>query len=69
VAATTRAVVGRDEAVSSVSAPALVAEMLGQAADAVDGGVHGRHPVEIGSGGYNATLLSALVGPSVRSRW
>ena len=28
-----------DEAVSSVSAPSLVAEMLGQAADALDGGL------------------------------
>jgi protein-L-isoaspartate(D-aspartate) O-methyltransferase len=53
-----------DEAVSSVSAPWLIAEMLGQAADAVDGGLHGRHVLEIGSGGYNAALLRELVGPS-----
>jgi protein-L-isoaspartate(D-aspartate) O-methyltransferase len=53
-----------DEAVSSVSAPWLIAEMLGQAADAVDGGLHGRDVLEIGSGGYNAALLRELVGPS-----
>jgi protein-L-isoaspartate(D-aspartate) O-methyltransferase len=53
-----------DEAVSSVSAPWLIAEMLGQAADAVDGGLAGRHVLEIGSGGYNAALLRELVGPS-----
>src|SRR4051794_14787017 len=53
-----------DEAVSSVSAPWLIAEMLGQAADAVDGGLLGRHVLEIGSGGYNAALLRELVGPS-----
>jgi protein-L-isoaspartate(D-aspartate) O-methyltransferase len=53
-----------DEAVSSVSAPWLIAEMLGQAADAVDGGLRGRHVLEIGSGGYNAALLRELVGPS-----
>ena len=52
-----------DEAVSSVSAPWLIAEMLGQAADAVDGGLAGRHVLEIGSGGYNAALLRELVGP------
>jgi protein-L-isoaspartate(D-aspartate) O-methyltransferase len=38
-----------DEAVSSVSAPWLIAEMLGQAADAVDGSLTGRHVLEIGS--------------------
>ncbi|MFY1573270.1 methyltransferase, FxLD system [Verrucosispora sp. WMMD703] len=53
-----------DEAVSSVSAPWLIAEMLGQAADAIDGGLAGRHVLEIGSGGYNAALLRELVGPS-----
>ncbi|GIH16071.1 methyltransferase, FxLD system [Rugosimonospora africana] len=53
-----------DEAVSSVSAPWLIAEMLGQAADSVDGGLHGRHVLEIGSGGYNAALLRELVGPA-----
>ncbi|MDT5025612.1 MAG: protein-L-isoaspartate(D-aspartate) O-methyltransferase, partial [Micromonosporaceae bacterium] len=53
-----------DEAVSSVSAPWLIAEMLGQAADAVEGGLVGRHVLEIGSGGYNAALLRVLVGPS-----
>ncbi|WP_426638065.1 methyltransferase, FxLD system [Planosporangium sp. 12N6] len=53
-----------DEAVSSVSAPWLIAEMLGQAADAVDGGLLGRHVLEIGSGGYNAALLRELVGPA-----
>lgn len=51
------------EAVSSVSAPFLIAEMLGQAADAL-GGLEGRHALEIGSGGYNASLLQELVGPS-----
>ncbi|MBL7487884.1 methyltransferase, FxLD system [Frankia sp. AgB1.9] len=51
------------EAVSSVSAPYLIAEMLGQAADAL-GGLEGRHALEIGSGGYNASLLRELVGPS-----
>ena len=34
---------------SSVSAPYLIAEMLGQA--------QGRHILEIGSGGYNAALV------------
>lgn len=53
-----------DEAVSSVSAPWLITEMLGQAADAVDGDLTGRHVLEIGSGGYNAALLRELVGPS-----
>ncbi|MEW2538582.1 methyltransferase, FxLD system [Micromonospora chalcea] len=53
-----------DETVSSVSAPWLIAEMLGQAADALTGGLHGRHVLEIGSGGYNASLLRELVGPS-----
>jgi protein-L-isoaspartate(D-aspartate) O-methyltransferase len=53
-----------DEALSSVSAPWLIAEMLGQAADAVDGGLAGRHVLEIGSGGYNAALLRELVGQS-----
>ncbi|MGC4804984.1 methyltransferase, FxLD system [Micromonospora sp. DT233] len=52
-----------DETISSVSAPWLIAEMLGQAADAL-GGLHGRHVLEIGSGGYNASLLRKLVGPS-----
>ncbi|GAA5200793.1 hypothetical protein GCM10023322_79460 [Rugosimonospora acidiphila] len=53
-----------DEAVSSVSAPWLIAEMLGQAADAFDGEMYARHVLEIGSGGYNAALLRELVGPS-----
>jgi len=52
-----------DEAISSVSAPWLIAEMLGQAADAT-GGMAGRHVLEIGSGGYNAALLRELTGPS-----
>jgi protein-L-isoaspartate(D-aspartate) O-methyltransferase len=53
-----------DEPLSSVSAPWLIAEMLGQAADAIDGGLAGRHVLEIGSGGYNAALLRELVGES-----
>ncbi|MFC4588555.1 methyltransferase, FxLD system [Sphaerisporangium corydalis] len=52
-----------EETISSVSAPFLIAEMLGQAADAL-GGLDGRHVLEIGSGGYNASLLRELVGPS-----
>ncbi|MEH1128359.1 methyltransferase, FxLD system [Micromonospora sp. CPCC 206061] len=45
-------------AVSSVSAPAIVAMMLEQA------GVRpGDRVLEIGSGGYNAALLAELVGP------
>ena len=52
-----------DETVSSVSAPWLQAEMIGQAADALCG-LRGRHVLEIGSGGYNAALLRELVGPS-----
>ncbi|MFI2279012.1 MULTISPECIES: methyltransferase, FxLD system [Catenuloplanes] len=52
-----------DEAISSVSAPSLIAAMLGQAADALDG-IEGRHVLEIGSGGYNAALLRELVGPA-----
>lgn len=51
------------EAVSSVSASWLIAEMLGQAADAA-GGLGGRRVLEVGSGGYNAALLCELVGPS-----
>ncbi|WP_460309009.1 methyltransferase, FxLD system [Actinocorallia aurea] len=51
------------ENISSVSAPFLIAEMIGQAADALDG-LEGRHVLEIGSGGYNASLLRELVGPS-----
>jgi protein-L-isoaspartate(D-aspartate) O-methyltransferase len=51
------------EAISSVSAPYLIAEMLGQAADAL-GGLEGRHALEIGSGGYNSSLLRELAGPS-----
>ncbi|MFF0255956.1 methyltransferase, FxLD system [Micromonospora zamorensis] len=50
-----------EENISSVSAPFLIAEMLGQAADAL-GGLRGRHVLEIGSGGYNASLLRELVG-------
>ncbi|MEU8309817.1 methyltransferase, FxLD system [Actinomadura sp. NPDC048955] len=49
------------EATSSVSAPYLIAEMLGQAFDAL-GGLAGRDVLEIGSGGYNASLLRELVG-------
>jgi protein-L-isoaspartate(D-aspartate) O-methyltransferase len=52
-----------EENISSVSAPFLIAEMLGQAADAL-GYLEGRHALEIGSGGYNASLLRELVGPS-----
>lgn len=52
-----------EEAISSVSAPFLIAEILGQAADAL-GCLEGRHALEIGSGGYNASLLRELVGPS-----
>ncbi|TDC79201.1 methyltransferase, FxLD system [Actinomadura sp. 7K507] len=52
-----------EETTSSVSAPYLIAEMLGQAADAL-GGLEGRDVLEIGSGGYNASLLSELVGPA-----
>lgn len=54
-----------EETVSSVSAPYLVAEMLGQAADAL-GGLEGRNVLEVGSGGYNASLLSELVRPAGR---
>ncbi|WP_312874250.1 methyltransferase, FxLD system [Actinomadura litoris] len=52
-----------EEAVSSVSAPYLIAEMLGQAVEAL-GGLEGRAVLEVGSGGYNASLLRELVGPS-----
>jgi protein-L-isoaspartate(D-aspartate) O-methyltransferase len=52
-----------EEAISSVSAPYLIAEMLGQAADAL-GELEGRDVLEIGSGGYNASLLRELAGPS-----
>jgi protein-L-isoaspartate(D-aspartate) O-methyltransferase len=52
-----------EENISSVSAPFLIAEMLGQAVDAL-GDLEGRHALEIGSGGYNASLLRELVGPS-----
>ncbi|MBB5866699.1 protein-L-isoaspartate(D-aspartate) O-methyltransferase [Allocatelliglobosispora scoriae] len=52
-----------DQTLSSVSAAWLIAEMLGQAADAL-GGLRGRHVLEVGSGGYNAALLRELVGPS-----
>jgi protein-L-isoaspartate(D-aspartate) O-methyltransferase len=41
--------------VSSVSAPHLIADQLGQA--------HGHRVLEIGSGGYNAALLRELAGP------
>ncbi|PSK96194.1 protein-L-isoaspartate(D-aspartate) O-methyltransferase [Murinocardiopsis flavida] len=51
------------ETISSVSDPFLIAEMLGQAAEAL-GDMAGRHVLEIGSGGYNAALLRELVGPS-----
>lgn len=52
-----------EETISSVSAPYLIAEMLGQAADAL-GSLKDRHVIEFGSGGYNASLLRELVGPS-----
>ncbi len=52
-----------EEAISSVSAPYLIAEMLGQAANAL-GCLEGRLVLEIGSGGYNASLVRELVGPS-----
>jgi len=52
-----------EENISSVSAPFLIAEMLGQAADAL-GGLDGRRVLEIGSGGYNASLLRELTGPA-----
>ncbi|MEV5570329.1 methyltransferase, FxLD system [Spirillospora sp. NPDC052269] len=52
-----------DESLSSVSAPFLIAEMLSQAVDALDG-LKDRHVLEIGSGGYNASLLAELVGPA-----
>ncbi|MEU0517698.1 methyltransferase, FxLD system [Streptosporangium sp. NPDC006007] len=52
-----------EENISSVSAPFLIAEMLGQAADAL-GRMEGRHVLEVGSGGYNASLLRELVGPA-----
>ncbi|GAB1819477.1 methyltransferase, FxLD system [Herbidospora sp. RD11066] len=48
---------------SSVSAPSVIAAMLGQAVDAL-GRMDGRHVLEIGSGGYNASLLRELVGPT-----
>ncbi|GAA4236582.1 hypothetical protein GCM10022254_46590 [Actinomadura meridiana] len=48
---------------SSISAPNMIAEMLGQSADAL-GELTGRHVLEIGSGGYNAALLRELVGPA-----
>lgn len=51
------------ESVSAVSAPYLIAEMLGQAADAL-GGLDGCHALEVGSGGYNASLLRELTGRS-----
>ncbi|WP_433132588.1 hypothetical protein ACQPWW_13560 [Micromonospora sp. CA-240977] len=50
-----------EENISSVSAPFLIAEMLGQAAVAL-GGLRGRDVLEVGSGGYNASLLRELVG-------
>ena len=52
-----------EETISSVSAPFLILEMLSQAVDALDG-LEGRHVLEIGSGGYNASLLRELVGPA-----
>ena len=51
------------EDISSVSAAYLIAEMLDQAVSAT-GGLQGRHVLEIGSGGYNASLLAELVGES-----
>ncbi|XVQ10323.1 methyltransferase, FxLD system [Spirillospora sp. CA-255316] len=52
-----------EETTSSVSAPYLIAEMLGQAADTL-GNLEGRDVLEVGSGGYNASLLAELVGAS-----
>jgi protein-L-isoaspartate O-methyltransferase len=46
-----------------VSTPYLIAEMLGQGADAL-GSLEGCDVLEIGSGGYNASLLAELVGLS-----
>ncbi|GIH10067.1 hypothetical protein Rhe02_81340 [Rhizocola hellebori] len=51
-----------DETISSVSAAWLQAAMLGQAYNAL-GSLDGKHVLEIGSGGYNAALLSELTGP------
>lgn len=51
-----------DQALSSVSASWLIAEMLGQAADCA-GGLDGRRVLEVGSGGYNAALLRELTRP------
>jgi protein-L-isoaspartate(D-aspartate) O-methyltransferase len=51
-----------EESISSVSAPFLIAEMLAQAVEAL-GGLADRDVLEIGSGGYNASLLRELVGP------
>lgn len=49
------------QAVSSVSAPSVVATMLSQAADAA-GSLQGLDFLEIGSGGYNASLARRLTG-------
>lgn len=49
------------EALSSVSAAWLQAQMLGQALNAL-GSLKGCNVLEIGSGGYNAALLRELVG-------
>lgn len=55
---------GGQEAVSSLPPPALVAEMLGQAVDAL-GSLEGCRVLEIGSGsGYQASLLRRLAGSS-----
>lgn len=43
---------------SPVSAPSIVAAMLGQCGD-----LRGKNVLEIGSGGYNAALLRELTGP------
>nr|WP_246404611.1 hypothetical protein [Nocardiopsis algeriensis] len=56
-----QAVVTKEEnglALSSVSAPSIIATMLHRA----DLG-RGQHVLEIGSGGYNAALIRELVGP------
>nr|WP_275406832.1 hypothetical protein [Actinomadura bangladeshensis] len=52
-----------DEAISSVAAPYLIAEMLGQAVDAL-GGLQNRAVADVGSGGYNASLPRELAGPA-----
>ncbi|PRY18640.1 hypothetical protein [Pseudosporangium ferrugineum] len=48
-----------DETISSVSAAWLIAEMLGQAADAHKGGLAGLDVLEIGSGLYRFRSVAA----------